>query len=329
MPKGVYSTDTYKKTVGKKVSSGTSMQYSDRIKRGELPAKAHPLLDPKGVNRAGLQIRECLESPEHPDAVAIVAGFDLTGSNAVAAELSQEKLGILYGMLQRKGICVDPQVAVVGYGDATYDKVPLQFSQFESDNAIDAALDVMYMEKGGGGNGGESPALLWYFINNYVVTDAWVKHKKKGYFFMIADEYTHQLTAYQVRKFIGGEIDDSMNEELTTEKLAKQLQEKWHVFILHINNSVAQEQNARENYEALFGAEHVIPLNNPENMIETICVTIGAIEETLTAADAESVLIESGASKEVASVAVTAVSGLFKSNKDSLVEVAAPNLNLA
>jgi hypothetical protein len=308
MGSGTYSSDVYRKTVGKAVSSGRSMAYSSAIKNGEVPEKAHDLLDPMFVNKAGLKIRECFDSDEHPDVTPIIVSFDLTGSNADVAMLSQDKLRLLYGMLTRRGICSDPAVCVAGYGDTYCDKVPLQISQFEANNAIDEALDNMYLECGGGGNDGETSTLLWYFVNKHIRTDACDKRGKKGYFFMIADECALDLRQAHIEKFIGEEADALL---LTAKANADKLQEHWNVFILQVDNSSAREQNAPKKYVELFGREHVLPLDKPENMIETIATAIGVIEETLTASDAAKVLKESGASDDAISTAVVAVSGLF------------------
>jgi hypothetical protein len=303
------------------------MAYSDSITSGRAKAEAHALLDPKKANRAGMQIRECFDSDDHPATTPIVVSFDLTGSNKDVAELSQIKLCTLFGMLQRRGICQDPVVAVVGYGDAYNDIVPLQYSQFESDNAIDTALDHMYLEGGGGGNGGETATLAWYFTNNYVVTDAFEKRGKKGYYIMIADERALNLKPHHIENFIG--TAEVARENLTAEYLASKLKEKWNVFVLQVDNSSARVQNAREQYEELFGKEHVLPLTNPEDMIETICAVIGAVEETLDEGDVKHILIESGASASSADTALAAVSGLFKTEgKGGAVAVIAPDLAL-
>jgi hypothetical protein len=323
---GFYSSDTYHSTVGASVRSGKSMAYSSAIRSGKAEEKAHPLLDPQYVNKAGLKIRECLDNAEHPEVTPIVVGFDLTGSNAHVAAISQDKLRLLYGMLMRRGICSDPTVCVAGYGDAYCDSVPLQISQFEADNAIDEALDNMYMEGGGGGNGGETATLLWYFLNKYTKIDAVDKRGKRGYFFMIADECALDLKPGHIPEFIGDEADCDL---LTAEANAERLTERWNVFVLQVDNSSARRQNAVEKYRALFGEEHVLPLDDPQNMIETIATAIGVVEETLTRADAGRVLLESGAREEAVSTALAAVEGLFKSiQPGGGLRVVAPDLAL-
>ncbi len=327
MAKGSYSADVHKRTIGASALRGNTMSYSKSVLEGDLPLQVHALLDPKGKNAKGVQIRECFDSAEYPNTTPVVVSFDLTGSNKTVAALSQVKLCTLFGILQRRGICQDPAVAVVGYGDAYCDKLPLQYSQFESDNAIDTALDKMVLEGCGGGNGGETATLAWYFTNEYVSIDSYNKRGKKGYFIMIADERALDLKPQHVERFIGP--TEASAEQLTAEYLAKKLQEKWNVFVLHVDNSSARIQNAKEQYVSLFGEEHVLDLTRPEDMVETICAVVGALEETLDASDVERVLVESGASSTSASTALAAVSGLFKTtDKGGAVAVTAPDLSL-
>ncbi len=327
MAKGTYSEDVHKRTIGAAAATGSTMSYSRSVLSGSLPLKVHPLLDPKGKNTAGVQIRECFDSDEYPNTTPVIVSFDLTGSNKTVAEISQVKLCTLFGILQRRGICQDPAVAVVGYGDAYCDKLPLQFSQFESDNAIDTALDKMVLEGNGGGNGGETATLAWYFTNVFVVTDSFNKRGKKGYYIMIADERALDLKPQHIVRFIGP--TEAAEKQLTAEYLAEKLQEKWNVFVLHVDNSSARAQNAKAQYVSLFGEEHVLDLTVPEDMVETICAVIGAMEETLDASDVERVLVESGSSSTSASTALAAVSVLFKTTgKGGAATVTAPDLSL-
>ena len=56
------------------------------------------------------------------------------------------------------------------------DSAPLQVGQFESsDELLDKWLTNIYFEAGGGGNGGESYALAWYFAALKTATDSMEK----------------------------------------------------------------------------------------------------------------------------------------------------------
>jgi hypothetical protein len=321
---GTYSTSTYAATTGAKISSGTTFGY-DRTARSTGRFAAHESLDPTKKNVDGKLIRESRDGVDHPNAVPIVVGFDSTGSMARTPRIVQEKLANLFGLLLRKGYVEDPQVMISTYGDAYCDRVPLQVSQFESDNRIDDNLDNLLLEGGGGGNGGETASLLWYYLNKHVETDAWDKRGKKGYLFVIADEVALDLEPRHITQFIGEE-EAPARDQLTVKKLAADLQEKWEVFVLLIDNSSAMMQGSQKFYTDLFGAKNVIILENDETVSETIGAVIGRLEnDDLDDDELIDDLVSEGSTKAVAQKTVTAIAKLGGAPKGS---VAKANLNI-
>ena len=74
-------------------------------------------------------------------------------------------------------------------GDHECDSCPLQVGQFESgDVELDMWLTRTFLEKGGGGNNGESYGLAWFMANNFIRTDAKDKRQQKGFVLTIGDE---------------------------------------------------------------------------------------------------------------------------------------------
>lgn len=276
---GSWSSATYTATTGAKISSGSSFGYHDRMSRARWSGgdvKAHESVDPKGKNKAGLNIRESRDSDEHPNSLPIIVGFDSTGSMGSVPRVAQKKLATLFKLLIDKGYAKDPQIAVATYGDATCDDVPLQFSQFESDNRIDDALDNLYLEGGGGGNNGETSNLLLYYAAAHTETDSFEKRGKKGHLFLIADEKQVPITASHIKEFIGD--GQPLLEDLSFEGIAQAVTEKWNVWVLLIPNGAARIQKSREFYSNLFGADCVLDVENPDNMAETIAAVIGYAE---------------------------------------------------
>lgn len=321
---GTYSTSTYAATTGAKISSGTTFGY-DRTARSTGRFAAHESLDPTKKNADGKLIRESRDGVDHPNAVPIVVGFDSTGSMARTPRIVQEKLANLFGLLLRKGYVEDPQVMISTYGDAYCDRVPLQVSQFESDNRIDDNLDNLLLEGGGGGNGGETASLLWYYLNKHVETDAWDKRGKKGYLFVIADEVALDLEPRHITQFIGEE-EAPARDQLTVKKIAADLQEKWEVFVFLIDNASAAMQGSQKFYTDLFGAKNVIILENDETVSETIGAVIGRLEnDDLDDDELIDDLVSEGSTKAVAQKTVTAIAKLGNAPKGS---VAKANLNI-
>lgn len=75
----------------------------------------------------------------------------------------------------------------MGIGDLSYDRFPIQASQFESDIRIAEQLEKVYFEFGGGGNFYESYTAAWYFGARHTKLDCW-NRGKKGIIITIGDE---------------------------------------------------------------------------------------------------------------------------------------------
>lgn len=305
---GAWSANVYSSSTRAKISAGTTFGY-DRTAKSTGSYKAHEALDPKGVNATGVNIRESRDNTEHPNSVPIVVGFDATGSMGSVPRTVQEKLAGLFGLLLRKGYVEDPQISVAAYGDAYCDRVPLQISQFESDNRIDDNLDKLFLEGGGGGNNGETQTLLWYYLAHHTATDAWEKRGKKGYLFVIADERALDLRPEHVKDFIG---DGQPVGDLTAAGLIKEVQKKWDVVILLINNGTAKMQGSEEHYKQLVGKNNVLVVEDPSSIAETIGLAIGVKEGTVDSIEqAEDDLKETGSNALAIKSALGSVGGLI------------------
>lgn len=309
---GSWSASTYAASTSAKIKSGTSFHYDRTMRSSYGPKTAHEDLDPKkvagpGSPLAGQIVRESRDNPDHPNALPIAAFFDATGSMGSVPRVTQEKLAGLFGLLLRKGYAEDPQIMIGAYGDAYVDQVPLQVSQFESDNRIDDNLDKLFLEGGGGGNNGETITLAWYYLAYHTATDAWEKRDKRGYAFFVADERALDLTPAQVAEFVG---DGQPLGNLAADELAKAVSEKWDVYILLIDNMSAKMQRSEEQYKRLFGARNVLVVEDPDSVVETIALTIGALEGNLDYDDAEHDLVESGSSAVAIRSAVNATKHL-------------------
>jgi hypothetical protein len=323
---GSYSASNYAKRTATKINTGTTFGY-DRTVRSTGVFKSHDELDPKLDNAAGVNIRESRDNPDNPNSVPIVVGFDATGSMGGIPRVAQKNLTNLFGLLLRKGYVENPAVSISAYGDAYYDRVPLQISQFEADNRIDDNLDNLFLEGGGGANGGETQTLLWYYLATHTATDAWDKRNKKGYLFIIGDEIALDLNANQVKDFIGD--NQPLIPDLTAKGLSEAVLEKWDVTILLVDNTTAHYQGSKKFYEELFGKKNVIVLENADGITETIGLVLGAKEGNLDDLEqAEKDLIAVGASKESIATALSATKDLITVGSAGGT-LAKGNLNLA
>lgn len=284
MGSGTWSPTTYAATTTSKVSSGTTFGYSSATRAtARSKWKAHESLDPKkragvGSPLNGEVVREARDNDEHPNSVPIAVFFDETGSMGRIPEVVIKKLGGLFTLLVDKEYVVDPQVLIGAYGDVYTDQVPIQIGQFESDNRVDDALDNIFVEGNGGGNGHESQSLAWYYMAHHTATDAFEKRNKKGYLFLIADEITHDLSPQVVKDVFG--VGEPLGD-LSLKGLATALQEKWEVFILLIDNFSAKMQGSHKFYSDYFGNDHILVVEDPDSIAETIGLAVGTMEGSI------------------------------------------------
>jgi len=193
----------------------------------------------RSINNAmspfNLRIRESRDSIEHPDSIAIILALDVTGSmGSIPDHLVKEGLNTLMGKILDNGV-QDPQVLFLGIGDHECDSAPLQVAQFESsDELLDKWLKDVYLECGGGRNGGESYLLAWYLAAYHTSIDCFEKRKRKGYLFTIGDEPTlREIPRDKLKSLMG----DGQYENFSAQVLLGKAREKYNVFHFHVRET--------------------------------------------------------------------------------------------
>lgn len=207
------------------VTSGFATKSVDQIFEQNRVRKIHESMSP-----VGLKFRECRDSEVHPETLPIIIGLDVTGSMGVIPhELIKQGLPTLMSKLIEKGV---PHAAVcfVAIGDHKSDEAPLQVGQFESGDAeLDMFLTRTWLEGNGGGNGGESYSVAYYFAAKHVVSDAWEKRKQKGFLFTVGDEPIHaEIPATAIKEIFGK--DEPIEGTVDTSVICKEAQEKFNCF---------------------------------------------------------------------------------------------------
>lgn len=312
---GTWTTMAYNAVTRSKIDSGTTFVYTATSKAsGRYEAHENlRVLDSDGKPFT----RESRDSDEHPESTPIVVGFDVTGSMGENPAILQKCLCGLFGMLIRRDIVSDPQIAIAAYGDTHCDRVPLQMSQFESDNRIDDNLDNVFVEGGGGGNLGETSTALAWYVARHVVTDAWEKRGKRGYMFLIGDECALPVTREQSSEYLG----EDEPHEITPEMAFGEAMEKWDTYFLLVKNYASEMQQSERKYEDLLGKDHVIPLQSTDSAPAVIAAVIALAEGTTDPSSLKEELSDSGFSIQVADQAVSATAGLSKSGEAGLAGV--------
>lgn len=241
--------------------------------------KAEQIFKGSSTQSASLKnvVREARDNADSPQSTPVIIGFDVTTSMGfLAEELALHALNraIMY-LYEHKPISF-PQVLCCAIGDSKSDQIPLQVTQFESDIRIIKQLTGLYLEGGGGGNGGESYHLAWYFAANRTRTDCWEKRKQKGILITIGDDRCHKLlTRNEIARVFG----DSPAYDLSDSELLAAAEEKYHVFHISIDKGMPGENKIFSDWNALMpGRTAVISKKNIACLAELIFALISVAE---------------------------------------------------
>lgn len=228
----------------------------------------HPELDP-----AKIKFRECVDSAANPHATPIILAADETGSMGVLAEIIiKTGLGTIMKEIYDRKPVPDPQVCCMAVGDAFCDEAPLQVTQFEASIVLAEQVKNFFIEGNGGGNGGESYALAWWFAAYKCFCDSFKKRGRRGYLFTIGDESPHaRITREQVIRFLGVGCE----QDVPTKELLRVVEKQWHVF--HLIVKPVTNQNVHEDWRALLG-ERAILVPDHEKLAEGIVSIIQLVE---------------------------------------------------
>ena len=175
-------------------------------------------------------IRECCDSDEHPNTIPVIIGLDVTGSMGRACVKTAQNLNTIITSLYDK--FDDIEFMIMGIGDLSYDRAPIQASQFESDVRIAEHLDKVYMEHGGGGNNFESYTAAWYFGLHHTKLDCW-RRGKKGIIITMGDE---PLNPYLPRVPLSRVTGDNLEGDVETRILYEHTKEKFDIYHIAIDD---------------------------------------------------------------------------------------------
>ena len=242
-------------------------------------------------------IRESVDSPANPASTPVIITCDVTGSMGITAEaIVKHGLGVvMQGIYDRKPVA-DPHVLIGATGDVFCDVAPLQVTQFEADMRLVDQVQRIWLEGGGGGNGGESYNAAWYFAAMKTRCDAILKRKRKGYLFTIGDEPPHDtLTRAAIKRVFGDDIE----RDFTSKELLDVVSRDWEVFHLIVNPG----SYSADRWKALLG-ERTRPVDDIALLGEIIVSTM----EVNEGADPGRVATSWGGSTAVA--VATALRGL-------------------
>lgn len=245
---------TYSTARGRSVDAKGTLSSSLTDQQLFVQQHLHPGLNPHNV------IRECCDTPEHPNTLPVILALDVTGSmGAASAEVAKklnEVMTLLYHQMK------DVEFMVMGIGDLAYDHAPIQISQFESDIRIAEQLDQVYMEHGGGGNGYESYTAAWYMGLYHTRLDCW-QRGRRGLLITMGDE---PLNPYLPHRPLAQATGDSLERDVETHALYQEAIQKYDIYHLHVNHgrSDRYQEEARRTFGRYLPEDHlrIVQVNN-------------------------------------------------------------------
>jgi len=177
-----------------------------------------------------IEMRESMDSEDHPNSTPVILGLDTTGSMGyLSAEIAKNGLNETMMKIYSTKPIEDPQLMFAAIGDVR-DFAPLQVTQFESDIRIAEQLMDLWLE-GRGADAPEDFELIWYFAAKHTRIDSMDKHNKKGFLITIGDADIHpELSGVDIKGIFGDE-----SRSYSSKELAEMAGEKYEVF--HINLS--------------------------------------------------------------------------------------------
>lgn len=225
MGAGTWTSSAYSSRLASRgISSADSIMSMDTTQYYESRNLA-PVLNPKNVTR------ECCDSDEHPNTIPVILALDVTGSMGNSAKACAAKLNEIMTSLYEK--VNDIQFMTMAIGDFSYDRAPLQVSQYESDIRILEQMDQIYFEGGGGGNSFESYTAAWYFALKHTKLDCH-NRGKKGIIITLGDE---PLNPYLPRWAVESVIGDKLQGDVDTKDLYREVTEKFDVYHISVDDS--------------------------------------------------------------------------------------------
>ncbi len=228
---------------------------------------------------ARIDMRESRDGPDNARSTPIVLASDVTGSlGEVARILMQDKLGVLVSEILAREPVSDPHIMAMAVGDATCDQAPLQATQFEADIRLAEQMRRLYVEGGGGGNGGESYALPWLFCGAKTATDAFEKRGKRGYLFSFGDEpILPYVTRAQAAEFLGIRLE----RDVSAAECLGFAQRRYDVFHVILREGFSQSEQgfgvALRSWRPLLG-ERLLILDDYRNLAELVVSAIQVAE---------------------------------------------------
>jgi hypothetical protein len=227
--------------------------------------RSHPLMRPYGVTR------ECRDSEDHPESLAIVFALDVTGSMGdIPRQLATATLPEFMAVLHDVGV-QHGQVCFLAVGHAGQDAAPLQVGQFESTaTLIDQWLTHLWLEGGGAGQH-EAYELAMYFAARRMRLDCVEKRGRRGYLFLTGDVAPNPaVSRAEVARIVG----DALPDDIPIRDLIEAVQQQFEPFFFLAPTTALSVERA---WRDLLG-DRVVRMGDPEDAAHLAAAVIVLLE---------------------------------------------------
>ena len=252
------SYSTYTKSVGRTYDNTTGRTSGQSFKQKDFE---------KSLNPKYFQLRECVNSDEHPNTIPIILALDVTGSMGPACRETADALGVIMTNLYKK--FKDIEFCIMGIGDLAYDSAPIQMSQYESDVRIAESLDKIYREGGGGGNGYESYTAAWYMGLKRTKLDCFDKQQRKGIIITMGDE---PMNPYLPMHELNAAVNGDETRDINTKDLYQDAIKKFDIFHIAIDDPESCYSFYKQDIDNTFGQllGKRLKISSIQNLAKTI-----------------------------------------------------------
>lgn len=262
MGSGRSSADDLQRQFTQATASGAAAFGYDRYAK-QTGADVHQIL-----NIMNGRIRESA----HPDAVQIIVVVDQTGSNRSNPIVIRNHIAKLLGLLTLQGYVPHPAIQLVFMGDSRSDQYYIQISEFESAiEQIEEILTAVVLEGNGGGQRREDYGEVALALMDKDV----IRNDNKTFVFFIGDEMPYEVTESWRMKHYYGIVQEG---DFTREEIFTELR-TWcddNLFLIRcVDTQHFHSTEILSVWKQLLPAEHILTLDNAENVCDLIAGTVG------------------------------------------------------
>jgi len=193
----------------------------------------------------------------------LVVAVDVTGSMGEWPKIIFEKLPVLYN--EAKLHLPDVAISFSAIGDANIDAYPLQVCDFKKGKPLEADINGLCPEGGGGGGIKESYELCAYFYARHCATP----RSKRALFVFCGDEgFYERIKVGTLKKMVG----DTVARDVDSFDAFRDLRKSFETYMLRVpyTADAEKDQFIHDQWVRALGAQNVLRMEDPKRIVDCI-----------------------------------------------------------